>query len=162
MLRFVPFVLAVGVLSACSAPKGEVACADLCDQRIFTCGSPESEQSCMWLCLAGVEHRNHIGRRCGKQHRREVACLAKVNDCEFLLEEDSYRRGDPCAERGTARANACEERGVPADELVPLDFDLTPQSFDASDFEAYDDDDLEGDEDTTPELAEGETLSRSI
>lgn len=90
----------------------------------------------MWTCLAGMEWRKQKGRRCHKMHRREVACLANVNDCEFLLEEDSYRRGDPCAERGTARSNACEERGVPADELVPLGADLAAAE---SALESYDD-----------------------
>lgn len=76
----------------------------------------------MWICLAGMEWRKQEGRRCHKQHRREIACLANVDDCEFLLDEIRYRRGDPCAERGNARAAACNENGVPGDELVPLSF----------------------------------------
>lgn len=77
----------------------------------------------MWLCLAGMEWRKQKGRRCHKKHRREVACLANVTDCEFLLEETSYRRGDPCTERGNARSAACDENDLSVEELVPLSFD---------------------------------------
>ncbi|MCU0676010.1 MAG: hypothetical protein MUE69_24865 [Myxococcota bacterium] len=123
MRCFAVSLTAALTLVACSAPPAERACQDLCDQRIFACGSPQSESECMWICLAGMEWRKQEGRRCHKQHRREIACLANVDDCEFLLDEIRYRRGDPCAERGNARAAACNENGVPGDELVPLSFD---------------------------------------
>lgn len=100
----------------------------------------------MWLCLAGMEWRKQKGRRCHKLHRREIACLAEVNDCGFLLDEIRYRRGDPCAERGNARAASCNEKGVPGDELVPLSFDPDAdwpwsEEGDDEDLESGDDDD---------------------
>lgn len=144
MRCFAVTLTAALTLVACSAPPAEQACQDLCDQRIFACGSPQSEAECMWICLAGMEWRKQEGRRCHKLHRREIACLADVDDCEFLLEEIRYRRGDPCAERGNARAAACNEKGVPGDELVPLSFDPDaewPWSEDDEDLESDDDDD---------------------
>lgn len=111
----------------------------------------------MWLCLAGMEWRKQEGRRCHKQHRREIACLAKVDDCEFLLGEIRYRRDSPCAERGNARAASCNENGLSGDELVPLSFEPdaewpwseeTDESTDDDDTDDEDDDDDDDDDDT--------------
>lgn len=153
------FALASVTLFGCRAPEAENACADLCDQLIYTCGAPVTDAACMWTCMAGMEWRKQKGRRCYKQQRREVACLAKVDDCDFLLEEISYGRGDPCAERGNARANACNERGVPADELVPLDLGAVTGELGELDEDA--DEDESGDSDDVPALGDGETVFRT-
>lgn len=112
-------------LSACSAPRAEVACADFCD-NIEICGllGGADDGRCMWQCLAGVEWREQKGDRCGRLHRREIACLARVDDCEFLLEDRTYDQGDPCAPEGGNRSNACTEDGLRGSDLVPLSADF--------------------------------------
>ena len=105
--------------SACSAPSGETACQRLCDNR-NRCGAVESERSCLWACLAGVEHRSNKGGRCSRAIREEMNCLGGIDDCEFLLEATRYGDGDPCRGKGATRTTRCDEDGVPFDELVPL------------------------------------------
>lgn len=107
------------VLGACSAPAAEDACQALCDNR-NRCGAVESERSCLWACLAGVEHRSNKGRRCSQAIREEYNCLGGVDDCEFLLEATRYGMDDPCRGKGSTRTTRCDEDGVPFDELVPL------------------------------------------
>ena len=112
-------IAAIATLSACSAPSAETACQRLCDNR-NRCGAVESERSCLWACLAGVEHRADHGTRCSKAIREEYNCLGGIDDCEFLLEATRYGDGDPCRGRGATRTTRCDEDGVPFDELVPL------------------------------------------
>lgn len=124
---------AVFTLAACSAPGPEEACEAFCDQVIFTCGADLGERTCMWACLAGVEWRKQKGKRCHRAARSEYACLATVSDCDFLLSNRTYRRGDPCASEGNSRANSCEERGVRPDDLVPLDGEALREALEPDD-----------------------------
>lgn len=113
------FLFVFSLLLGCSAPGAEVACAGLCSNR-SRCGAVESERVCLWACLAGIEHRDDKGRRCGKEVRNEVACLGRTDDCEFLLEDDTYNEGDPCFRRGNDRSNRCNEDDIDSEDLVPL------------------------------------------
>ena len=120
------FLLALPLAtSACSAPKAEVACLSFCENR-SRCGAPETERVCLWFCLAGIEHRDNEGNRCGDAVREEMACLGRTDDCDFLLNDNTYNDGDPCLNAGNTRASRCNEDGVPADELVPLSAEILP------------------------------------
>lgn len=108
------------VALGCSAPPAEPTCEDYC-RNLIRCGLDTTERFCMWNCLAFVEYREGKGRRCSRAVRRELACLARSDDCEFVLNDTTYNEGDPCFRKGHKRSNACQEDDIPSDELVPIE-----------------------------------------
>lgn len=86
------------VLMGCRFPNGTAACIDACATRA-ACGFGEVEQNCLTDCLAYVEWAEERGKRCSRNVREEIRCIADVaitpDNCE-LLAEGVFRDDDPC------------------------------------------------------------------
>ena len=99
--------LALCALSACTFPNGTAACLDLCAARA-ACGVDEPEQNCLTGCIGYVEWAGERGKRCSRNVREEVRCLADLpsdeEGCELLLGGE-FRDGEPCF-RAVAQSTA--------------------------------------------------------
>ncbi len=104
-------VVALVTLVGCRFPDGTAACIDFCASRA-ACGVAEPEQNCLTACIGYVEWAGERGKRCSRNVRKEVRCLADlpVDDegCAFLL-ADELRNDEPCFRAVAQAAARCGE-----------------------------------------------------